>query len=83
MTNRPEITLRDGTLKATIWKRSSDKGAFYSVELSRFYKDEQDQYQTSHTFSRNELLRISRLAQKAYDAIEELAQDAADTEEAA
>ena len=32
--NGPADTLRDGAVKATIWKRESDKGAFYATTLS-------------------------------------------------
>lgn len=68
-TNAPLETLRDGSLKATIWKNTGDNGAFYSVRLSRTWKDEQGQYHDSDSFSGSELLRIARLANLAYDAI--------------
>ena len=65
--NKPIDTLRDGSLKATLWKNSSENGAFYSVNLARTYKDEADNYQDTDSFSGSDLLRIARLAGKAYD----------------
>ena len=38
----PVETLRDGNLKATIWRNFGENGTFYSVEISRTYKDGDD-----------------------------------------
>lgn len=67
--NQPIQTLRDGLLKATIWQNKSEDGRFfYNVSIVRSYlKDEEWRETTS--FSGNELLRLSRLSQAAYDAI--------------
>ena len=76
--NKPVDTLRErGGLKATIWKNSSDKGSFYSIELSRTYRTENG-YGDSRSFNDSDLLVVARLAQKAHDKIGELkVQDAA------
>jgi len=68
-TNKPLDTIRDGSLKATLWKNTGEKGTFYSVDLSRTYKDEKGNYQDARTFRGTELLRIARLANIAYDEI--------------
>lgn len=67
--NKPLQTLRDGALKAAIWKNSHEKGEFFSVRFSRTYKDQEGNYQDAHTFSGPELLRIARLADIAYSEI--------------
>ncbi len=67
--DKPIDTIRDGSLKATIWKRFGEKGNFYTVELSRTYTDEQGKYHDSHSYSGSEPLRIARLANIAYDEI--------------
>jgi hypothetical protein len=72
MTNSPIDTLRDGRLKATIWKNFGDNGNFYTVTLSRSYQDEADNWQDSDSFSGSELLRIAHLASRAYDRVSEL-----------
>ena len=66
--NQPTTTLRDGAIKATIWKNTTEKGHFYSVEFSRTYK-QGEVFKDSHSFSGTEPLQLARLAQQAYDAI--------------
>ena len=65
--SKPLATIRDGALKATIWKNEGEKGPFYSVRITRTYTDEQGNYHDSDSFSGSELLRVARLAGKAYD----------------
>ena len=68
-TNKPVQTLRDGSLKATIWANFGEKGTYYSVQLTRTYQDEQGNYLNSDSFSNAQLLRIARLVHIAYDEI--------------
>ena len=82
MANKPTETLRDGQLKATIWERSSEKGVFFSVELTRSYRDKDGKWHDHTGFVGDELLRIARLAGKAYDRTAELRQQARDNSEA-
>lgn len=72
MSNKPAKTLRDGTIKATIWKNQGEKGAYYSVDLSRGYKDNNGAWQETTSFSGTDLLKVSHLASRAYDAIANL-----------
>ncbi|MGL4511951.1 MAG: hypothetical protein ACRCT8_02590 [Lacipirellulaceae bacterium] len=68
--NKPYASVRDGSLKATVWKNTSAEGKVrYSVELSRSYTDNSGAWKDSNRFSRNELLRVAHLAAKAYDVI--------------
>lgn len=78
MANKPTETLRDGSLKATIWKRNSEKGAFFSVELTRSYRDKDGKWHDNTGFVGDELLRIARLAGQAYDRTQELRQQGRD-----
>lgn len=79
---QPAQTLRDGRLKATIWRNDSEKGPFFSVQFSRGYKDQNDQWQDTDSFSGTELLRVSHLATKAYDAIAKLRAEEGQQDEA-
>ena len=72
---RPTDTLRDGALKATIWRRETEDGAFYSVNLTRTYTDSGGAFKDSASFSGADVLRIARLATKAYDRISALRQE--------
>ena len=79
--NKPAMTLTDGRLKATLWKNQGEKGPFYSIELTRSYQDDEGNWHDSHAFSGTELLRIARLAGKAYDHASELRRQAAAQED--
>ncbi len=66
---RPIDTLRDGSIKAVIWKNQSEKGSFYSVDIIRTYKDDAGNYHDTNSFSGTQLLRAARLAEIAYTEI--------------
>ncbi len=82
MANKPTATLRDGRIKATIWKQDSEKGGFFRVNFTRGYKDDAGNWHDSDSFSGAELLRIAYLATKAYEATADLRsqQDRAEAE---
>lgn len=82
MANKPTATLRDGNLKATIWKRTGEEGSFYSVQLTRSYTDEAGQWHDTSSFIGTELLRIARLADRAYDRTDALRQEDRDAAQA-
>ncbi|PQA86028.1 hypothetical protein [Hyphococcus luteus] len=63
---KPAMTLTDGALKAAIWRNEKEDGAFYSVTFSRTYKDKDGNYADAASFSGAELLRLSKLADRAY-----------------
>lgn len=75
--NRPADTLRDGALKATIWKRQAESCDFYATELARTYKDQEGRLHDTHSFSGNDLLKISELAKGAYHRTNELRREQA------
>lgn len=73
-TNGPADTLRDGALKATIWRNESKNGAFFTADITRTYTDESGNFYNTQGFSRNQLLQVARLADQAYGRIRELEQ---------
>lgn len=64
--NGPVKTLRDGALKATIWKNESQNGSFYTVTLSRTYRRDDGSFADSASFSGSDILKITQLASRAY-----------------
>lgn len=70
-TNRPVDTLRDGKLKATIWRNEGETGAFYAVTLSRLFEKD-DALHDGHSFTGGDLLKVAELARKAYEQIRQL-----------
>lgn len=81
--SKPVETIRDGAIKASIWKNEGEKGPFYSVKITRTYTDDAGNYHDSDSFSGSELLRVARLAGKAYDRASELRAADADSKQAA
>ena len=73
--NGPADVLRDGNIKATIWKNERENGHSYSTTFARTWQDEGGAYRDSHSFSGTELLRVSELARGAYARTNELRQE--------
>lgn len=72
MSNPPRREIRDGALKASIWENDGQNGKFYNATFDRAYTDKEGQTANADSFSGSQLLRLSRLAQKAYDEIQQL-----------
>lgn len=67
--NPPVARLRIGLINASIWQRSTEKAAFYSVSFERRYKDAEGNWQSSHSFNADDLLVLSKLADQAHTEI--------------
>jgi hypothetical protein len=66
----PVKTLRAGALLyAKIWERSTEKGTFYSVSFERRYKDAHDEWRSTHSFGKDNLLSLAKLADQALSEI--------------
>ena len=63
---QPVDTIRDGSLKATIWQNETETGPFYATNFSRTFKDKDGNYRDSHSFVGSDLLKLSELARTAY-----------------
>ena len=73
--DKPIETIRDGSIKATIWKNFGDHGNFHTVQITRAWKDDQGNYHDGDSFSGSQLLRVAHLAAKAYDRSAEIRRD--------
>lgn len=65
----PVATLRDGLVYAKIWERHTEKGAFYSVSFERRYKGKDEQWASTYSFNREDLLALAKLADQAHTEI--------------
>lgn len=61
---RPAHEIRLGRIKATIWANHNDNGTWYNVTLSRTYRDG-DEWKSSTSFGRDELLTVAKVADLA------------------
>lgn len=64
--NRPAETLREGSLKAAIWRNESETGAYHSVTLARTYKDKEGNLQDTSNFRAKDMLGLSELTRRAH-----------------
>ena len=70
--SKPVHKIRDGLLTANIWANEmTDKGVFYSVTFERSYKDGEE-WKSTNSYSNGDILKMARLAEKAYDKIRDL-----------
>lgn len=75
--NPPAKIIRDGDLKASIWKNENDKGSFFSTTLAKTYTADNGSVRDTTSFSSNDLLRLSELARQAYSQVNQLRREAA------
>ena len=76
--SRPVATLRDGSLKASVWRNASTKHPgehYFSIRITRTYKDRAGAFQDSDRFVGGELLRVAHLATRIYDRVVALQDD--------
>lgn len=56
---------RDGALEVAVWRREGEKGPFYSVTMSRSYK-QSDEWKHADSFGQDDLLPLSKLLDQAH-----------------
>jgi hypothetical protein len=66
--NQPVHHIRHGVISASIWRQETDKGPVFNVTFQRSYKDGED-WKTSTSFGRNNLLVLSLIAARAFEWI--------------
>lgn len=72
---KPAHEIRLGRVKATIWGNEMEGGGFrHNVQIRRIYKDGEE-WKTSDSFGRDELLLVAEAAKQAALWIYQRAQD--------
>ena len=68
---RPVDRLRIGELTASIWENQGANGEarFYTARIERRYQDSGGNWKTTHSFGRNHLLAVAKLADQAHTCI--------------
>ena len=72
---KPVDEIRIGRVKATIWRNGTDEQPRHNVTFSRLYKDG-DQWKSTHSFGRNDLLVLAKVADFAHTRIFQLPAEA-------
>lgn len=58
----PAHEVRIGRIKGTCWRNVAEgQGEWYSVTITRSYKDPQDKWHTAHSYGRDDLLVIAEV----------------------
>ena len=71
---RPTATVRIGAVKAAIWENQAGDRTRYNVTFSKSYRDAEGQWKTTHSFGRNDLLVLAKVADQTHSRIVELEQ---------
>ena len=74
VTNAPVLTTRIGSIAAKVWKNENDERTFYSVEISRTYKNKDGNWASTNNFAHDDLLNVAQVAQRAESYITSLQQ---------
>jgi hypothetical protein len=69
-TNKPVHEVRLGRIKAAVWANTGESGVWYSVVISRLYK-EGDAWKRSESFSRDDLPLVMKVADQVHTWIYE------------
>jgi hypothetical protein len=69
--NKPVHTIRDGAIRATIWKNTGKNGEFFSVQVTRTYRTTGG-FRDSNRFTAGELLKVAQVATEVHDYLEGL-----------
>ncbi len=76
LNDKPAHEFRIGAIKAAIWRNDTVIGVRYNATFSRLYRDrEQDQWKSSDSFGRDDLLVLAKVADTAHTWICEQAQE--------
>ena len=70
--NSPTAEVRLGRIKATIWANEGKNGErWHTAQLTRLYQDG-GEWRSTHSFGRNDLLTVAKVADLAHTRVCEL-----------
>ena len=71
---KPVAEVRIGRVKAAIWQNETEGRTRHNVTFSRLYRDG-DQWKSTQSFGRNDLLVLAKVADQAHSRLFELPQE--------
>ena len=73
---KPVHEVRIGAIKGAVWKNETANGVRYNVTFTRLYRDkEQDQWKSTDSFGRDDLLVLGKVADTAHTWIHSQGQE--------
>jgi tRNA A37 threonylcarbamoyladenosine modification protein TsaB len=82
-TQQPVHNIRVGGINGAIWEQKAQNGNFYNATFSRSYKNEKEEWKTSHTYTVNQLDDLRRAITEAETYINEQTRAQPDKEKGA
>jgi len=73
---RPVETLRDGAIKASVWRNEGENGPYYATSISRTYTDQEGNTRDTNSFIGTDLLKVGEIARSAYERTREMRREA-------
>ncbi len=64
--NQPAHRIRMARILATLWKNHGENGPWFNVTFSRSYKDANDEWKSTDSFTADDLLLLAKLANEAH-----------------
>lgn len=64
---QPEIKLKAWPITATLWENNSDLGKYESVQITRSYKDKDDNWMNTQSLRESDIPKTIFLLNKIYD----------------
>ena len=52
--DRPVAEFKQGQIKVAVWRNETERGPRYSFTVCRFYKNDDDEWQTTQTFNESD-----------------------------
>ena len=62
----PAHKIRIGNVSSIIWRNPSEKGAWYSVQISRSYKNGDDEWRNTDALGYDDILTAAKLLDLAH-----------------
>ncbi len=69
---RPVETLRDGAIKASVWRNEGENGPYYATSISRTYTHQEGNARDTNSFIGTDLLKVGEIARSAYERTREM-----------
>jgi hypothetical protein len=63
---QPVHAVRLRNVRAAVWANRNEGGTYYTVTLSRSYRDQEGNWHTSESFGRDDLLLLAKVADVAH-----------------
>jgi hypothetical protein len=57
--------VKDGNIKASIWRRQGEHGDYFTASLAKTYRDRDGNLKDTNNYGKDDLLRVAEVARRA------------------